>query len=88
MKEKNDYKNSASAPVVTFLNRDQIDYLDKLGKDSFFKFGHKLSRAKLLSELVDLLMYLKINLEDIDLKHETICQGIMRLVKDEQKTKV
>lgn len=86
MKEKeNSNKHNEkdhTIPVVTFLHRDEVDYLDKIGKDCFFKFGHKVSRAKILSELVDLLMHLKINIEDIDFEHETLWKSIARLIKN------
>jgi hypothetical protein len=46
--------------VVTFLNREEVDFLDKLGKDAFFSSGSKVSRAKLISWLVDMLKGLNI----------------------------
>ena len=46
--------------VVTFLNREEVDFLDKLGKDSLFSTGTKLSRAKLISWLVDFIEKLSI----------------------------
>ncbi|MDD4940904.1 MAG: hypothetical protein PHS64_04535 [Candidatus Omnitrophica bacterium] len=51
--------------VVTFLNRDEVDYLDKLGKDALFSSGSKLSRAKLIAWLVDMLKGLQINGENL-----------------------
>jgi len=51
--------------VVTFLNRDEVDFLDKMGKDAFFSSGSKVSRAKLISWLVDMLKGLNINGENI-----------------------
>ena len=47
--------------VVTFLNRDEVDFLDKLGKDALFSTGLKLSRAKLIAWFVDFIEKLKIN---------------------------
>lgn len=46
--------------VVTFLNRNQVDYLDKLGKDALFSTGVKFPRTRVISALIDLLR--KINL--------------------------
>jgi len=91
MKEKNGhYKNGngngnghSTVTVATFLDRSQIDYLDKFGKDCFFKFGHKISRAKILSELVDLIKDLKIDCGNIDFENETLCEGVARLLKNE-----
>ena len=41
--------------VVTFLNRVQLDYLDKLGKDALFSTGVKFPRTRVISALIDLL---------------------------------
>ena len=51
--------------VVTFLNRDEVDFLDKLGKDALFSSGIKLSRAKLIAWLVDMVKELNITGENI-----------------------
>jgi hypothetical protein len=55
---KNDIKNQR---VVTFLNRDEVDFLDKMGKDALFSSGTKLSRAKLIAWLIDILKGLNIS---------------------------
>ena len=47
--------------VVTFLNRDEVDFLDKMGKDALFSSGTKLSRAKLIAWLIDILRGLNIS---------------------------
>ena len=54
--------NSSQAPeakqvhrVVTFLDREQVDYLDKLGKDALFSTGVKFPRTRVISALIDLL---------------------------------
>jgi hypothetical protein len=62
MNERNNQKNQR---VVTFLNRDEVDFLDKLGKDALFSTGTKLSRARLIAWLIDLLKGLGINGENI-----------------------
>ena len=41
--------------VVTFLDRAQVDYLDKLGKDALFSTGVKFPRTRVISALIDLL---------------------------------
>jgi len=51
--------------VVTFLNREEVDFLDKLGKDALFSTGLKVSRAKLISWLVDFMKGLGITGENI-----------------------
>jgi len=47
--------------VVTFLNRDEVDFLDRLGKDALFSTGLKLSRARLIAWFIDFIEKLKIN---------------------------
>jgi hypothetical protein len=39
--------------VVTFLNREELDFLDDLVKDLYFEFGIKIPRAKLIEEIVE-----------------------------------
>lgn len=51
--------------VVTFLNRDEVDFLDKLGKDALFSTGLKLSRTKLIAWLIDFMKKLNVNGENI-----------------------
>ena len=56
--------------VVTFLDRNEVDFLDKLGKDALFSAGLKLSRAKLIAWLVDFIKELNINGENIKSEKE------------------
>lgn len=42
--------------VVTFLDREELDFLDNLTKDIFFSRGIKIPRATLLKELIDLFL--------------------------------
>lgn len=57
--------NEKNQRVVTFLNRDEVDFLDKLGKDALFSTGTKLSRARLIAWLVDFMKGLGINGDNI-----------------------
>src|SRR3989338_259771 len=68
--------------VVAFRTREQIDFLDKVGKDALFSRGIKLSRAQILSQLVCLLMELGIDIQKMDLKNESLEQGIMQTIKN------
>lgn len=62
---KNTNYEEKNQRVVTFLNRKEVDFLDKLGKDALFSAGFKLSRAKLIAWLIDILKGLNINGENI-----------------------
>ncbi len=47
--------HSRSHRVIASLNRDQVDFLDKIGKDALFSCGIKLSRTEILSAMVNAL---------------------------------
>ncbi len=72
--------------VVTFLNRGEVDYLDKLGKDALFSTGLKLSRAKLIAWLVDFMKELDIN--GIDIKSEQDLEKRIRGVLEQRSRRV
>ena len=52
--------------VITMLCRQELDYLDKLGKDALFSTGHKLSYSDILRGLIDFAMEIGITGEKID----------------------
>ena len=39
--------------VVTFLDRQELDFLDKITKDILFSTGMKIPRSTVLKELID-----------------------------------
>lgn len=47
--------------VVAIMNREEIDYLDKIGKDALFTGGIKLSRIKILRAMVEAMKKLGVN---------------------------
>lgn len=51
--------------VVTFLDRSQVDYLDKLGKDALFSTGVKFPRTRIISALIDLARKVNLNGEGL-----------------------
>ncbi len=67
--------------VVTFLNRKEVDYLDKLGKDALFSTGCKVSRAKIIAWLVDFIAHLKLDGEGI-----TSEKDFQKRIKDELRS--
>ncbi|MFH0764383.1 MAG: hypothetical protein V1927_05215 [Candidatus Omnitrophota bacterium] len=83
------YHNNTTQHCVTFLTREQIDYLDKMGKDYFFKYGHKLSRGTILSELVNLAIKAGIDIEELDIRdNEALCEALLRVMNHENKPNV
>ena len=51
--------------VIASLNREQVDYLDHLGKDAQFSSGIKLSRTEILAAMVNALKRLNLTGEGI-----------------------
>ncbi len=41
--------------VVTFLTREELEFLDKLEKDMMFSTGRHLSRSQILQDMAELL---------------------------------
>jgi len=68
--------------VVTFLNRDEVDFLDKLGKDALFSTGLKLSRAKLISWLIDFTKKLALSGDNIH-SEEEFERRILEMLKND-----
>ena len=65
--------------VIVFLNRRQVDFLDKIGKDTLFSGKKKLSRTKIISGLVSLIINLGISGKNLD---------SVRAIEDEIKFKI
>ena len=51
--------------VIASLTRQQIDYLDKIGKDAQFSSGLKLSRTQILAAMVNALRRLHLTGEGV-----------------------
>ncbi len=74
--------------VITFLNRDEVDFLDKIGKDALFSSGAKVSRAKLIAWMVDLAKGLGLNGENLKSEGDLEARLIELIkMKEEQENK-
>lgn len=83
--EKSLSGNSKNAHrVVASLDREQIDFLDKIGKDALFSVGTKLSRTTILSAMVDALKKLDISGEGITSK-KALEERILELIRERTK---
>ena len=56
--------------VIALLNREQVDFLDEIGKDALFSTGAKLSRTKIIFAVVNALRTLGITGEGIRSREE------------------
>ena len=66
MQKQNHERKIGAHRVITMLGRQEMDFLDKLGKDALFSTGHKLSYNEILRSLIDLAMESGISGEKID----------------------
>lgn len=65
MKRKNHQKPALKHRVITTLERREMDFLDKLGKDALFSGGHKLSYNEILRGLIAVAMEIGLSGENI-----------------------
>ena len=82
MIKKTDKPNNNAHRVITFLTRDELDFLDKIGKDALFSAGTKLSRSKIISAIVNVIRKLNIDGSGLCSKKELenrIIKGMKRL---------
>ena len=69
--------------VIALLNREQVDFLDKLGKDALFSTGAKLSRTKIIYAMVNALRTLGVTGSGVRSKEE-LEQKILKTAFDPQ----
>lgn len=74
--------------VVTFLNRQEIDFLDKMEKDMMFSTGKHVSRSQILQDMAELLAKTKIDAagvkDNLELK-QRIQEAFGRLEQEQNK---
>ena len=78
--EKQD-KNIKTHRVITMLDRKEMDFLDKLGKDALFSTGHKLSYNEVLKGLIDVAMEAGVSGERID-SFESLKEKLKENIQD------
>ena len=69
--------------VITFLTREELDFLDKVGKDALFSAGGKLSRSKIISAIVNVMR--KLDIDGCGLKSKEDLEG--RIIKSLKQRK-
>lgn len=52
--------------VITLLDRQELDFLDTVGKDALFSTGHKLSYNEILRGLIHFAIAIKLSGKKID----------------------
>lgn len=77
MEEKKDQERLYR--VVTFLNRQELDFLDILNKDIYFSNGINIPRTKLIEEIIE--VFKSKDAQD----RQALEQGLLRMFKEEAK---
>ncbi len=67
--------------VITMLDRQEMEFMDKLGKDSLFSTGHKLSYNEILKGLIDTAMETGVSGERVG-SLEAFKAGVLRQIKE------
>lgn len=57
--------NNRRQRVITFLKRDEVDFLDRIGKDAYFSTGMRLPRAKFIAWIVNFVKKLQLDGEGL-----------------------
>jgi hypothetical protein len=83
-KQKQQQQKIAAHRVITMLNRKELDFMDKLGKDALFSTGHKLTHNEILKSLINFVMELDISGEKID-SIDTLKEKIKAKMQGEPK---
>ena len=76
--EKN---NPLTHRVVTFLTREELEFLDKLEKDAIFSTGKHISRSKIIEDLTDILAKTRMDAVGINNNEELEQRIINAIVK-------
>ena len=66
--------------VIAMLNRDELDFLDKLGKDALFSTGHKLSYNDIIRGLIEFSKEIGLSGNKID-SEDALKQRILEKVR-------
>lgn len=67
--------------VVTFLNREELEFLDKLERDMMFSNGTHISRSKIIEDIIDILSRTQMdasNIKDNQELEEKMMQAIAK----------
>ncbi len=83
-------KNVSTHRVVTFLTREELEFLDKLEKDMMFSTGRHLSRSQILQDMAELLSRTRMNaigIKNDDELKKKIQEAISKMnQQDKEKT--
>jgi len=72
--------------VVTFLTREELEYLDSLEKDMMFSTGSHISRSKIIENMVEVLRQTQMNavgIKDNKQLEQKIIEAVARVLQEQ-----
>jgi len=76
------------ARLIAMIHRDEMDFIDKLGKDALFSTGKKLSRTEVVSAILSAVAQLPITGKNIHSQEELrqyIDNAILEALKEKSE---
>jgi len=61
---------SKKARLIAMLSRDELDFIDRIGKDALFSTGKKLSRTDVVSAVLEVVASLPVTGKNIHSEQE------------------
>ena len=74
-------ENDIRARLIAMISREEMDFIDGIGKDALFSTGHKLTRTDVIEAILDAVAALAINGKDIHTKEELTGQ-ILKAIEE------
>ena len=74
--------------VVTFLTREELDFLDKLERDMMFSTGIHIPRSKIIEDMVEILRQTQMNaagIKDNQQLEQKMIEAIARIIQGQAK---
>lgn len=71
--------------VITFLTREELDFLDQMEKDIMFSTGMHISRSKIIEDLAELLAKSKMRASGIKTNDELKMRMLEAIAQENQE---
>jgi len=74
--------------VVTFLTREELEFLDKLERDMMFSTGTHIPRSKIIEDMVEVLRQTQMNadgIKDNQQLEQKMIEAITKVIQGQTK---
>ena len=74
--------------VVTFLTREELEFLDKLERDMMFSTGTHIPRSKIIEDMVEILRQTQMNangIKDNQQLEQKMIEAITKVIQGQAK---